>query len=179
MNAVLQRQLPAQWLCFFCALMWRAVCLHRAPFPRTLLKRLPPVFRSHLYNSPRSLARIPPQRSAVGDSDEDDSLEKLEDLVDGVISDMSDIYEDEDESEEVEEGEEAEEKEEATLDEMLLDDDDDIPPFEDDDATSVGHFLLRDRRRVLKYLRLIELEVPLLAGTAFPFLCCYSIRINA
>ena len=36
--------------------------------------------------------------------------------------------------------------------------------FKHDDITSIGHLMLRNQRQLLKYLRLIEMEVPLLSG---------------
>lgn len=41
---------------------------------------------------------------------------------------------------------------------------DTINEFQNDDTTSMGHLILRQRRQTLKYLRLIELEVPYLQG---------------
>lgn len=41
----------------------------------------------------------------------------------------------------------------------LLDDE-----YDDDDTTSAGHLMLREQRRVLYYLRLIEHEMPKLVG---------------
>ncbi|KAF8342650.1 mitochondrial ribosomal subunit protein-domain-containing protein [Cantharellus anzutake] len=40
--------------------------------------------------------------------------------------------------------------------------------FKHDDITSVGHLMLRQQRQTLKYLRLIEMEVPLLAAFRKP-----------
>ena len=39
-----------------------------------------------------------------------------------------------------------------------------VEDFKHDDITSIGHLMLRNQRQVLKYLRLIEMEVPLLSG---------------
>ncbi|KAG6828712.1 hypothetical protein H0H92_007020 [Tricholoma furcatifolium] len=47
----------------------------------------------------------------------------------------------------------------------LLDDD-----FDDDDTTSAGHLMLREQRRVLYYLRLIEHEMPKLVAYRKPFI---------
>ncbi|KAG6851196.1 hypothetical protein H0H93_015206 [Arthromyces matolae] len=46
----------------------------------------------------------------------------------------------------------------------LLDDD-----FDDDDTTTAGHLMLREQRRVLHYLRLIEHEMPKLVAYRKPF----------
>ncbi|KAG6818012.1 hypothetical protein H0H87_009167 [Tephrocybe sp. NHM501043] len=47
----------------------------------------------------------------------------------------------------------------------LLDDD-----FDDDDTTSAGHLMLREQRRVLHYMRLIEHEMPKLVAYRKPFI---------
>ncbi len=39
-----------------------------------------------------------------------------------------------------------------------------VEDFKHDDITSIGHLMLRNQRQLLKYLRLIEMEVPLLSG---------------
>lgn len=44
-----------------------------------------------------------------------------------------------------------------------------LPQFESDDSTFVGHRLIRERQQLLKYLRLIEFEVPKLAAFRKPF----------
>lgn len=53
----------------------------------------------------------------------------------------------------------------------LLDDD-----FDDDDTSSAGHLMLREQRRVLYYLRLIEHEMPKLVGE-YPTICVPSDEI--
>jgi hypothetical protein len=40
-------------------------------------------------------------------------------------------------------------------------------PFRDDDTSSVGHLIYRQQRQILFYLRLIEHEMPKLAGEHF------------
>jgi len=47
-----------------------------------------------------------------------------------------------------------------------------LPQFESDDSTFVGHRLIRERQQLLKYLRLIEFEVPKLAGKALVYFFC-------
>lgn len=56
----------------------------------------------------------------------------------------------------------------AVPDDEMWDLSDTITEFKQDDSTSIGHLILRQRRQTLKYLRLVELEVPYLAGTS-PF----------
>jgi hypothetical protein len=40
-----------------------------------------------------------------------------------------------------------------------------LEEFKGDDSTSLGHHMLRNRREILEYFRLIELELPSLQGT--------------
>ena len=40
-----------------------------------------------------------------------------------------------------------------------------LEEFRGDDSTSLGHHMLRNRREILEYFRLIELELPSLQGT--------------
>lgn len=39
-----------------------------------------------------------------------------------------------------------------------------LEEFKGDDSTSLGHHMLRQRREILQYFRLIELELPTLHG---------------
>lgn len=49
--------------------------------------------------------------------------------------------------------------------EHVYDLDSTLEEFRGDDSTSLGHHMLRSRREILEYFRLIELELPSLQGT--------------
>jgi len=80
-----------------------------------------------------------------------------------------------------EEEEDKEEEEETSRNDDGKDDDGDdydlevMPEFEGDDATSYGHMVIHEQRRVLKYLRLIERDGPALRRT-FSLLYEFSVK---
>lgn len=48
-----------------------------------------------------------------------------------------------------------------------------LEEFKGDDSSSVGHHMLRQRREVLEYFRLIELELPSLQGASSTRYCLF------